>query len=72
MGKPERRAYLEAIRARYRRARKGNKTLILNEFCAVCGCHRKLLTMSICEKSYSLSLTISAIVTAELTHKMTR
>jgi len=41
MGKPERRAYLEAIRARYRRARKGNKTAILNEFCAVCGYHRK-------------------------------
>ena len=41
MGKPERRAYLEAIRARYRRARKGNKTTILNEFCAVCGYHRK-------------------------------
>ena len=41
MGKPERRAYLEAIRARYRRARKGNKTVILNEFCAVCGYHRK-------------------------------
>lgn len=41
MGKPERRAYLEAIRTRYRRARKGNKTVILNEFCAVCGYHRK-------------------------------
>lgn len=41
MGKPERRAYLEAIRARYRHARKGNKTAILNEFCAVCGYHRK-------------------------------
>ncbi len=41
MGKSERRAYLEAIRARYRRARKGNKTAILNEFCADCGYHRK-------------------------------
>jgi|APLak6261659701_1056019.scaffolds.fasta_scaffold00249_2 hypothetical protein len=41
MGKQERRAYLEAIRARYRRARKTGKTAILNEFCAVCGYHRK-------------------------------
>jgi hypothetical protein len=41
MGKPERRAYLEAIRARYRRASKAGKTAILNEFCAVCGYHRK-------------------------------
>ena len=41
MGKPERRAYLEAIRARYRRAGKASKSTILNEFCAVCGYHRK-------------------------------
>lgn len=41
MGKHERKAYLEAIRARYRRAGKKNKTIILNEFCAVCGYHRK-------------------------------
>ena len=41
MGKWERRAYLEAIRARYRRAPKAGKTAILNEFCAVCGYHRK-------------------------------
>src|SRR3989338_2937607 len=41
MGKQERRAYLEAIRVRYRRARKAGKTAILNEFCAVCGYHRK-------------------------------
>lgn len=41
MGKPERRAYLEAIRARYRRASKAGKSAILNEFCAVCGYHRK-------------------------------
>lgn len=41
MGKQERRAYLEAIRARYRRASKAGKTAILNEFCAVCGYHRK-------------------------------
>lgn len=41
MGTQERRAYLEAIRPRYRRARKTSKTAILNEFCAVCGYHRK-------------------------------
>ena len=41
MGKRERRAYLEAIGARYRRASKAGKTAILNEFCAVCGYHRK-------------------------------
>ena len=41
MGKQERRAYLEAIRARYRRANKAGKSAILNEFCAVCGYHRK-------------------------------
>lgn len=41
MGKRERRAYLDAIRARYRRAKKAGKTAILNEFCAVCGYHRK-------------------------------
>jgi len=41
MGTQERRAYLEAIRTRYRRARKTGKTAILNEFCAVCGYHRK-------------------------------
>ncbi|MEI8362463.1 MAG: hypothetical protein WCG35_04490 [Betaproteobacteria bacterium] len=41
MGKQERRAYLEAIRVRYRRAGKADKSLILNEFCAVCSYHRK-------------------------------
>lgn len=41
MGKQERRAYLDAIRARYRRAKKVGKTAILNEFCEVCGYHRK-------------------------------
>lgn len=41
MGKQERRAYLDAIRARYRRASKTGKGTILDEFCAVCGYHRK-------------------------------
>lgn len=41
MGKQERKAYLEAIRTRYRRASRIKKTAILDEFCAVCGYHRK-------------------------------
>ena len=41
MGKQERRAYLEAIRVRYRRANRAGKARILDEFCAVCGYHRK-------------------------------
>ena len=41
MGKNERQAYLKAIRTRYRRARKKVKVTILDEFCAVCGYHRK-------------------------------
>lgn len=41
MGKNERQAYLKAIRTRYRRASKASKATILDEFCAVCGYHRK-------------------------------
>jgi len=41
MGKNERQAYLKAIRSRYRRASKKAKTKVLDEFCAVCGYHRK-------------------------------
>ena len=41
MGKNERQAYLKAIRSRYRRAGKKAKTTMLDEFCAVCGYHRK-------------------------------
>jgi hypothetical protein len=41
MSKNERQAYLKAIRSRYRRAGKKAKTTILDEFCAVCGYHRK-------------------------------
>jgi hypothetical protein len=41
MGKNERRAYLQAIRLRYRRANRKSKATILDEFCAVCGYHRK-------------------------------
>ena len=41
MGKHERRAYLVAIRGRYRKANRAGKARILDEFCAVCGYHRK-------------------------------
>ena len=41
MGKSERKAYLAAIRGRYRKANRAQKTKILDEFCAVCGYHRK-------------------------------
>jgi hypothetical protein len=41
MGKHERRAYLEAIRGRYLKASRAGKATILEEFCAVCGYHRK-------------------------------
>ncbi len=41
MKKHEKQAYLEAIRKRYRKAKRCDKSKILNEFCAVCGYHRK-------------------------------
>lgn len=41
MGKNERHEYLKAIRSRYRKASKKDKGSILNEFCQVCGYHRK-------------------------------
>ena len=41
MGKHEKRVYLEAIRKRYRRARRADKGKILDEFCSVCGYQRK-------------------------------
>jgi len=41
MGGESRREYLAAIRLRYRKASKQEKTVILNEFCSVCEYHRK-------------------------------
>jgi len=41
MGGESRREYLAAIGLRYNEASKQEKTVILNEFCAVCGYHRK-------------------------------
>jgi hypothetical protein len=41
MGGNSRLEYLAAIRLRYHEASRQEKTVILNEFCAVCGYHRK-------------------------------
>ena len=41
MDKHEKHAYLEAIRKRYRRAKRADKGKILDEFCSVCGYQRK-------------------------------
>ncbi|MEO8996295.1 MAG: hypothetical protein ABI284_02475 [Nitrosospira sp.] len=41
MGKQEKRVYLEAIRKRYRRAKRADKGKILDEFCSVCSYQRK-------------------------------
>ena len=41
MGRREKRAYLEQIRDRYRKAKRAEKAKILDEFCAVCNYHRK-------------------------------
>ena len=41
MGHKEKKAYLAAIRKRYRKGNKELKSRILDEFCAVCKYHRK-------------------------------
>lgn len=41
MGKQARKAYLQAIKARYHQGDKSSKQAILNEFCEVCGYARK-------------------------------
>jgi len=41
MGRDSKREYLRAIGERYRRASKAEKGVMLREFCAVCGYHRK-------------------------------
>ncbi len=41
MGKNDKKAYLDAIRGRYRKASRADKSRILVEFCAVCQYHRK-------------------------------
>ncbi|HBR22696.1 MAG TPA: hypothetical protein DD713_09125 [Nitrospiraceae bacterium] len=41
MSSRSKREYLEAIYLRYRRAARKKKAIILDEFCAACGYHRK-------------------------------
>ena len=41
MGKHEKKAYLKQVKPRYQKATKADKQRILDEFCAVCGYHRK-------------------------------
>ena len=41
MGQNEKKAYLEAIKLRYEKARRKQKAQILDEFCIVCKYHRK-------------------------------
>lgn len=41
MSSKSKREYLEAIYLRYRRASRKKKSVILDEFCAACGYHRK-------------------------------
>lgn len=41
MSPRSKREYREAVHLRYKNAARSEKTAILNEFCATCGCHRK-------------------------------
>jgi len=41
MSPRSKREYREAVHLRYKNATRREKTTILNEFCATCGCHRK-------------------------------
>jgi hypothetical protein len=41
MSQRSKREYREAVHLRYKNARRHEKTAILDEFCATCGCHRK-------------------------------
>src|ERR1700677_1080536 len=41
MGQIQKQDYVKAVRPRYRKANRKGKAKILDEFCAVCDCHRK-------------------------------
>ena len=41
MSPQSKREYRETVHLRYKKARRNEKTAILDEFCATCGCHRK-------------------------------
>ncbi|MCH8846056.1 MAG: hypothetical protein IIC11_04885 [Proteobacteria bacterium] len=67
MGKNQRQAYLKAIRLRYRRAGKKAKATILDEFCAVCGYHRKYAIRSLnlrgkLRKPQRASLSVTTVI----------
>jgi len=51
MSLSEKRAYLEAIRLRYRQASRAKKSKILDEFCAVCGYNRKYAIRALKKRS---------------------
>ena len=51
MGKHARKAYLQAIRTRYRQSDKLSKQTILDEFCEVCGYARKYAIRLLSRKS---------------------
>ena len=51
MGKHARKAYLQAIRTRYRQSDKASKQVILDEFCEVCGYARKYAIRLLSRKS---------------------
>jgi hypothetical protein len=44
MGKGDKKSYLEAIRGRYRKASRADKSKILDEFCAVCHYRQRFST----------------------------
>jgi hypothetical protein len=41
MSPRSKREYRETVHLRYKNASRHEKTAILDEFCAICGCHRK-------------------------------
>lgn len=51
MGQDKKKAYLQAIRKRYKRSDKASKAKILDEFCAVCGYNRKYAIRLISKRS---------------------
>ena len=41
MSPRSKREYRETVHLRYKKSSRSEKSAILNEFCAICGCHRK-------------------------------
>lgn len=55
MTKTEKKAYFIAIQKRYHKANKAEKTQILNEFCQICGYHRKYAIRCLSQSSRATS-----------------